>query len=62
VIEDWRYVARVIDMLLLIIFLIVTVAGTIGIFMKAPHIFQEVKQDEILSVMNKNWEKAKARA
>lgn len=59
-IEDWRYVARVIDKLLLVIFLIVTTAGTMGIFLKAPHIFEAVNQDEILSVMNENWRKVKS--
>lgn len=60
VIDDWRYVARVIDRLLLTAFLVVTVFGSLGIFMKAPHILQSVNQNEILAEMNAAWDRAKA--
>lgn len=59
VIDDWRYVARVIDRLLLIIFFIVTTAGTFGILLKAPHILEKLNQDDILAKMNENWDKVK---
>lgn len=59
VLEDWKYVARVIDRLLLYIFLVITVGGTVGVLLKAPHIFESVKQDDILRVMNENWKRAK---
>ncbi|KAK2716449.1 acetylcholine receptor subunit beta-like 1 [Artemia franciscana] len=47
--EDWKYVAMVIDRLQLYIFFIVTTTGTIGILMNAPHIFEYVDQDTIMS-------------
>ncbi|GAB6031192.1 Acetylcholine receptor subunit beta-like 1 [Chamberlinius hualienensis] len=46
--EDWKYVAMVIDRLQLFIFFSVTTAGTIGILMDAPHIFDIVDQDRII--------------
>lgn len=46
--EDWKYVAMVIDRLQLYIFFAVTTAGTIGILMDAPHIFEYVDQDYII--------------
>jgi len=46
--EDWKYVAMVIDRLQLFIFFTVTTAGTIGILMDAPHIFEYVDQDKII--------------
>lgn len=48
--EDWKYVAMVIDRLQLYIFFIVTTAGTIGILMDAPHIFEYVDQDRIIEI------------
>ncbi|WAQ98351.1 ACH3-like protein [Mya arenaria] len=59
VIDDWRYIARVVDRLLLTIFFIVTFTGTLGIFFKAPHIFEKINQDEILARYNANWDRAK---
>ena len=47
ILEDWRYIAMVMDRLLLYIFLAVTIGGTIGILFSAPHIFVYVDQDEI---------------
>jgi nicotinic acetylcholine receptor len=51
--DDWKYVALVIDRLLLIIFFSVTVIGTALILFNAPHIFQFVDQQEILSQLIK---------
>lgn len=48
ILDDWRYVALVIDRLLFYIFLIVTVGGTLGILMQAPHILEYVDQDQII--------------
>ncbi|XP_017138825.1 acetylcholine receptor subunit beta-like 1 isoform X1 [Drosophila miranda] len=48
--EDWKYVAMVIDRLQLYIFFIVTTAGTVGILMDAPHIFEYVDQDRIIEI------------
>lgn len=47
VLDDWRYVAMVIDRLQLYLFLLVTVAGTVSILMSAPHIFEFIDQDEL---------------
>ncbi|XP_035226033.1 acetylcholine receptor subunit beta-like 1 [Stegodyphus dumicola] len=48
--EDWKYVAMVIDRLQLYIFFLVTAAGTVGILLDAPHIFQYVDQDAIIEM------------
>ncbi|XP_044765704.1 acetylcholine receptor subunit beta-like 1 [Coccinella septempunctata] len=48
--EDWKYVAMVIDRLQLYMFFLVTTAGTIGILMDAPHIFEYVDQDKIIEI------------
>ncbi|XP_012946690.1 acetylcholine receptor subunit beta-like 1 [Aplysia californica] len=48
VLEDWKYVARVMDRLLLIIFLTVGLSGTASMFLGAPHILQYVDQDKII--------------
>ena len=47
ILEDWRYIAMVIDRLQLYLFLAVTIGGTIAILISAPHIFEYVDQDEI---------------
>ncbi|VDN26359.1 unnamed protein product [Cylicostephanus goldi] len=38
--DDWKYVAMIIDRLLLYVFFGITVGGTCGILFSAPHIFQ----------------------
>lgn len=48
--EDWKYVAMVIDRLQLYIFFLVTAAGTVGILLDAPHIFQYVDQDAVIEM------------
>ncbi|XP_050525165.1 acetylcholine receptor subunit beta-like 1 [Daktulosphaira vitifoliae] len=48
--EDWKYVAMVIDRLQLYLFFFVTTAGTLGILMDAPHIFETVDQDKIIQI------------
>ncbi|XP_061172026.1 acetylcholine receptor subunit beta-like 1 isoform X3 [Saccostrea echinata] len=48
VLDDWKFVASVLDRLLLIVFLTVTIFGSIGILMQAPYILQYVDQDEII--------------
>lgn len=53
--EDWKYVAMVIDRLQLYIFFAVTTAGTIGILMDAPHIFEYVDQDKIIEIHKGGW-------
>ncbi|KAL8602197.1 hypothetical protein ACOMHN_022711 [Nucella lapillus] len=48
VLDDWKYVARVLDRLLLYIFLTVTLCGTLAVLMSAPHILEYVDQDKII--------------
>jgi len=45
IIEDWRYIAMVIDRLQLFIFIAVTICGSISILIDAPHIFEFVDQE-----------------
>ncbi|KZS21317.1 CHRNA7-FAM7A fusion protein [Daphnia magna] len=52
--EDWKYVAMVIDRLQLYVFFAVTTAGTIGILINAPHIFEYVDQDKVVQMYR--WE------
>uniref|UniRef100_A0A914EHP7 Uncharacterized protein n=1 Tax=Acrobeloides nanus TaxID=290746 RepID=A0A914EHP7_9BILA len=42
--DDWKYVAMIIDRLLLYIFLGITVGGTCGILFSAPYVFDNVDQ------------------
>ncbi len=51
ILEDWRYIAMVIDRLQLYIFLAVTIGGTVGILINAPHIFQYVDQAQIIDAL-----------
>ncbi|XP_008543969.1 acetylcholine receptor subunit beta-like 1 isoform X1 [Microplitis demolitor] len=46
--EDWKYVAMVIDRLLLFVFFFVTTSGATSILLDAPHIFEYVDQDKII--------------
>lgn len=46
--DDWKYVAMVIDRLLLYIFFGVTLGGTLGILLSAPNVFKYVDQQEII--------------
>ncbi|KAK6730962.1 hypothetical protein RB195_007436 [Necator americanus] len=46
--DDWKYVAMIIDRLLLYVFFGITVGGTCGILFSAPYVFQVVNQREVL--------------
>ncbi|XP_059159994.1 acetylcholine receptor subunit beta-like 1 [Physella acuta] len=59
ILEDWKYVARVLDRLLLIVFLLVTLVGTAGILLNAPHILEYVDQDKIIQGVLDYIQKAK---
>ncbi|XP_059163297.1 neuronal acetylcholine receptor subunit beta-4-like isoform X2 [Physella acuta] len=49
VLDDWKYVAAVLDRLLMIIFVLVSLGGTLGVLINAPHILETVDQDKILA-------------
>uniref|UniRef100_A0A1I7W6G7 Neur_chan_LBD domain-containing protein n=1 Tax=Heterorhabditis bacteriophora TaxID=37862 RepID=A0A1I7W6G7_HETBA len=46
--DDWKYVAMIIDRLLLYVFFGITVGGTCGILFSAPYVFHGVNQREVL--------------
>ena len=46
-VDDWGYVAVVIDRVQLYVFLMVTAFGSAALLTNAPHIFEFVDQDEI---------------
>ncbi|GMR54918.1 hypothetical protein PMAYCL1PPCAC_25113, partial [Pristionchus mayeri] len=46
--DDWKYVALVIDRILLYTFFAVTTCGTAGIIFSAPHVFDYVNQTQII--------------
>ena len=48
VLDDWMYVASVIDRLQLYVFLAIIIAGTVGILIHAPHIFDFIDQSDII--------------
>ncbi|TKR73867.1 hypothetical protein L596_021121 [Steinernema carpocapsae] len=51
--DDWKYVAMIIDRLLLYVFFGITVGGTCGILFSAPYVFQRVhQQDELQRLIN----------
>ncbi|ESO00681.1 hypothetical protein HELRODRAFT_82780, partial [Helobdella robusta] len=62
VLDDWRYVALVIDRLLFFIFLSVTVCGSIGVLINAPFIFEYVDQDAVIqNIINDKYGYGEAR-
>ena len=50
--QDWKYVALVIDRLQLYIFFGVTLGWTIDLLIDAPHIFEYVDQQQIISQLS----------
>ncbi|KAK6179887.1 hypothetical protein SNE40_012140 [Patella caerulea] len=55
VLDDWKYMARVLDRLMLVVFLTVTFGGTMGILLDAPHILEYVDQDQIIQDIMKQF-------
>ena len=47
--DDWKYVAMIIDRLLLYVFFGITVGGTVGILFSAPYVFDQVDQETVLN-------------
>lgn len=45
--SDWKYVAMVIDRVLLYIFFGVTLGGTLGILLSAPNVFDPVTDQSV---------------
>lgn len=50
--DDWKYVAMVVDRLLLLVFFGVTLGGTLGIICSAPHVFDFVDQEQVMIIRN----------
>jgi hypothetical protein len=56
VLDEWKFAAAVIDRVQLIIFLLVTVIGSLAILFKAPYFFEELDQSKILQKLkNTNY-------
>ncbi|XP_055895894.1 acetylcholine receptor subunit beta-like 1 isoform X2 [Biomphalaria glabrata] len=49
VLDDWKYLAAVLDRLMMIIFILVSLGGTLGVLINAPHILETVDQDKIIA-------------
>lgn len=47
--DDWKYMAMVIDRLVLVTFFGVTLGGTVGIIFSAPNVFEFVDQEQVIS-------------
>ncbi|CAB3408346.1 unnamed protein product [Caenorhabditis bovis] len=54
--DDWKYVAMIIDRLLLYIFFGITVGGTCGILFSAPYVFEGVNQQEVLDLLRDKFD------
>lgn len=54
--DDWKYVAMVIDRLLLYVFFAVTAGGTMGILFSAPKVFEYVNQTAVIEQLKKSAE------
>uniref|UniRef100_A0A8R1DIJ7 Uncharacterized protein n=1 Tax=Caenorhabditis japonica TaxID=281687 RepID=A0A8R1DIJ7_CAEJA len=54
--DDWKYVAMIIDRLLLYVFFGITVGGTCGILFSAPHVFQRIDQQEMLDRLKEKYD------
>uniref|UniRef100_A0A158PB79 Neur_chan_memb domain-containing protein n=1 Tax=Angiostrongylus cantonensis TaxID=6313 RepID=A0A158PB79_ANGCA len=53
--DDWKYVAMVIDRLLLLLFFGITLGGTLGIICSAPHVFDFVDQEKIIKKLKAKY-------
>lgn len=47
--DDWKYVAMIIDRLLLYVFFGITVGGTVGILASSPYVLDQVDQKTVLT-------------
>lgn len=55
--NDWKYVAMVIDRLLLYTFFGITLGGTLGILLSSPYVFDTVDQKEQIALIKTIYSK-----
>ncbi|NP_001267733.1 acetylcholine receptor subunit beta-like 1-like [Aplysia californica] len=48
VLDDWKYMASVLDRLLMVVYVLVSLGGTLGVLVNAPHILETVDQDKVI--------------
>jgi hypothetical protein len=48
--EDWKYIAAVFDRLMLFIFAFVTIVGTYNSLFDAPHLFENIDEQNVIRI------------
>merc|ERR1712212_733776 len=57
IIEDWKYIALVFDRLLLYIFTVATVVGTLFLLLNQPFVLDSIDQREVLDKFSETHQK-----
>ena len=59
--DDWKYIADILDRLMLLIFLVVTFVGTYNFLLDLPaHIFETIDQQNLIKVNSQILKKPSA--
>ena len=61
-IDDWKYVGKVIDRVLLVVFTVVTFVGMTAVLLNSPHVLDQVDQDVIIGELLEYMNHVKAEA